>query len=255
MAKMIIFATRKDSFDVYDAIENAGGDYYTMQVKAENAFMAAFKANGIKPNVNGDSLELYLVDEVVYNAIASLVDVVATISWDEQVAAVKAVNANYPSKMDKVTFKAYKADKAKALESVVRLVGADAVEAEFTNPYNVGDVVEDYVVGSRIHYKVLKVTDKGYTIAPILPKDGHINHYKIAEAKFSNVDVKVKDPNGQMEDFFIPMVGNEDGFDVMTDRKRNVRIGKPNRIGLRKGLLSKVDPNKVGYHFYIDCYR
>ena len=254
MAKMIAFATRKNASDVRNTIVNAGGKRYITQVKMEKAVTKAIVANGIKAKVNGEALGIFVTEETVFNAIASQVDVVATIDMEAESAAVKAVNANYPSRMDKVTYKAYQADVAKARAGVVKIVGVDAVETPVANPFKVGDYVHEYhnshYNAIRTPWKVIKVTAKSYTVAPLMPKIT-VRDGDTAENNFNNVENKFPSSKwqGHMEDFTIPVKGNEDKFEVQEFAKKTLRVkrGQTATIAESSPLFS--------YNYYFDGMR
>ena len=254
MAKMIAFATRKNSTDVRNIIANAGGKRYMTQVKMEKAITKAIVANGIKAKVNGEALGIFVTEETVFNTIASQVDVIATIDMEADSAALKAVNANYPSRMDKITYKAYQADVAKARASVVKIVGVDAVETPVANPFNIGDYVHEYhnshYNSIRTPWKVIKVTAKSYTVAPLMPKM-RVRDGETADNNFNNVENKFRnsDWRGHMEDFTIPVKGNEDMFELDLNAKKTLRVkrGQTATIAESSPLFS--------YNYYFDGMR
>jgi hypothetical protein len=257
--KFVYFGRRAKSTDdtVYNLLEQGGFEtgYQTTEGFKNEMRRAAIDA-GLKKAVNGLPIKMSFVTEEAFEAIKDKVDPIVVFKLDEVGAARDAVNASYPNSMDKVTFKAYKADVRKAYASTAHIVtGADQTQAAdtFVNPYSVGDIVKEHEWGGSVtHYRVSRVTAKSYTIVPYkLRGYGDVYCPKFAKANYNNVDVVM---DHIITEFSIPYKGNESEFVLDKPQAKVMRIGK-DAFGRRSNMLAKVAESDLEYYEYHDSGR
>jgi len=261
MAKQefVYFGRRAKSTDdtVFNLLEQGGFEtgYQTTEGFKNEMRRAAIDA-GLKKAVNGLGIAMEFVTADAFEAIKDKVDPIVVFKIDEVDAARDAVNANYPDSMDKVTYKAYKADIRKAYASAAHIVTSnDQTQAAdtFVNPYSVGDIVKEREWGGGYtHYRVSRVTAKTYTVVPYkLRGYGDVYCPKFARANYNNVDVVM---DHIITEFSIPYVGNESEFVLDESQTKVIRIGK-DAFGRRSNMLDKVAESDLEYYKYNDAGR